>query len=110
MAPVVLLLLTQCATRAIYSGPVEPVAGTCEPASSGTLTLRADNVEFAPTSGVLVLTGVLDKDGGIHADLIRPGVEKLPYHLTLHATLRAGKIEGEYVTPRCHYKIHLAMD
>jgi hypothetical protein len=24
--------------------------------------------------------------------------------------LRAGKIEGEYVTPRCHYKIHLAMD
>jgi hypothetical protein len=92
----------------MYTGTVQPVAGTCEAVSAGTLTLRANAVEFAPTSGVLVLTGTLAKDGSIRAQLVRPGSDKHPYTLTLQATLKSDQIEGDYLTPRCHYRLHLS--
>jgi hypothetical protein len=105
---ILLLFLVQCTARAVYTGPVQPVVGTCDPIGVGTLTLRSHAVEFAPSAGVLVLTGTLGQNGAIHAELVRPGSDKRPYRLTLQATLAAGQIEGDYVTPRCQYKVHLA--
>jgi hypothetical protein len=108
--PLVLLCLTQCAQRTLYIGTIQPVSGTCDPASQATLNIRDQAVEFAPTAGVLILSGKIAADGFINATLIRPGADKNPYRLSLRAALANRQVNGEYVSQRCRYTVHLTRD
>jgi hypothetical protein len=109
LALCVLLLLAQCSAGkdALYAGMVRPVAGTCNPAMRATLSLYGSNVQFAPTSGVVVLEGSLREAGRIEANLERSGIDRQPEQFSLHATLREGVVAGDYITPRCHYTVEL---
>ncbi len=105
-----LALLASCALGdqdAIFAGPVMPVRGECDSPSRATLTVRHRNIEFAPTSGVLVLLGALGPDGRIDAGLTRPGIDGKPFRLSLKARLAGSVIAGDYVTPRCRYTVRL---
>jgi hypothetical protein len=107
-APALLLLLAHCtADHRLYVGQVSPAAGTCDPPSRGTLTMYDGNVQFAPTSGVLVLAGTAPKNGEVAASLALADADKRPYRLTLSGQVNGTFLDGEYKTKSCKYTVHL---
>ncbi len=105
------LALQACALEQqdiVFAGPVTPLAGTCDPATRGTLTLRHRAVQFAPSSGVLVLAGTVASDGSLAASLKQSGIDKASYQLQLQARLTGETVVGEYRTPRCRYAVRLS--
>lgn len=96
-----------------FVGTITPESGEdCHPASPSpaTLTLkRSDNsVMFAPTDGVLVLSGSLTPDGTVHARLdLATTDEHKPYPLVLDGTLVNQSFTGTYTTPGCRYRVAL---
>ena len=90
-----------------YFGNVTPQAGVCDAAQAASLTIRRDQVRFAPTQGVLVLSGKLAKDGAITATLTVADMNRKPRQYELNARLAGDAITGSYVTPRCTSTISL---
>jgi hypothetical protein len=104
-----LLALSCCGDREIlFSGPVRPLSGTCDPPATAALTIRHHAILFAPDTGTLALQGTIDPSGHITAALTLPGADRAPYHLTLDASRNAGTITGTYATPRCRYAVTLS--
>lgn len=103
------LLLSACASGdTLFSGTVRPAAGTCDPPSQATLTIRNGAVLFSPTSGVLTLDGTRAADGAIEATTTRPGPAHTPVTFRLTARQAANRIEGTFTTPRCRYRVELS--
>lgn len=90
-----------------YFGTVTPQAGVCDPAHAASLTIRRDQVRFAPTQGVLVLSGSIATDGAIKAALTIQDANRKPTQYRLTARLADDEITGSYVTPRCTSTISL---
>lgn len=110
-AALALPLLASCAganAPVNFRGKLTPVAGTCEPPGDALLIRRGRFVQFTPREGVLILEGQIAPDGSVSASLQTPGADRRPYRLTLRATLAGTSIKGEYVTPRCRYRVDLA--
>ncbi len=103
------VLPTACAgTRTEgYFGNVTPQSGVCDPPNAASLTIRRDQVRFAPTQGVLVLSGSIAADGAITATLTIPDVNRKPTQYRLAAHLAGDDITGSYITPRCTSTISL---
>lgn len=112
-ARTIFLLLPFCVlscsgdSELLFSGPIKPMAGTCDPEASAALTIRHRAVLFAPNTGTLALRGTIDAAGHITAGLTLPGADRTPYQLTLDASRTAGTIAGTYATPRCRYALIL---
>ncbi len=103
-----LLMLAQCSgAPSLYVGTIQPQAGTCDAPSRASLIIHRHAVQFAPSSGVLVLTGALTPEGQVQAELVRAGADKRPYRLVLRAGVTNAAVDGEYTTPRCRYAVHL---
>ncbi len=90
-----------------YFGAVTPQAGVCDAAHAAALTIRQDHVRFAPTQGVLVLSGSIAANGEINASLTIPDANRKPTSYRLNARLAGDDITGTYVTPRCKSTISL---
>ncbi len=93
-----------------YFGKVTPGVGVCDPAQAASLTIRRDQVRFAPTQGVLVLSGNMAANGAITASLTVPDMNRKPTQYKLLARLAGDEITGSYVTPRCTSTINLKHD
>ena len=103
------VLLSACAgTRTeSYFGDVTPQSGVCDPSHGASLTIRRDQVRFAPTQGVLVLSGSIAKDGMITATLTVLDMNRKPVQYRVAAHLAGDEVIGSYVTPRCTSSISL---
>lgn len=96
-----------------FVGTITPESGQdCRPAgpSPATLTLKRSDktVMFAPTDGVLVLSGSLAPDGTVHAKLdLTTTDDHKPYPLVLDGMLVNQSFTGTYTTPDCRYRVAL---
>ena len=93
-----------------WVGTVSPVDGThCAKATHGTLTFREKDrqVTFAPSDGVVVLPGTLDKDGKVTASAEFKGENKQPAKFTLEGEFLGGSFIGLYTTPACRWHVEL---
>lgn len=93
---------------ATFTGPIKPLAGTCNPPARAYLALNAPYVHFTPWEGVLTLDGTLAPDGTIQATAVTTGLDHVPYHQVLYASLAGDRITGTYITPRCRYQVALS--
>ncbi len=101
------LALCTCAAETIdYVGTMRPLAGTCDPASEASATLRATNLIFAPASGTLLLRGEASAQN-LTASLALTDPDKRPYTLTFQGTLKGKDMAGTYTTPSCRYDVAL---
>jgi hypothetical protein len=89
-----------------YVGIMRPVAGTCDPQSEASLTLRGSEIVFAPASGTIFLRGQLTGQTAAAA-LSLTDPNKRAYPLTFDGTKIGKNISGTYITPRCRYAVVL---
>ena len=95
-----------------WVGTIEPVAGTCDPASQAVLIIDTGRTPpypatFLPTAGVLALHGTSDGADQVAADLHAIGMNHQPYILSFTAARTGDAITGTYVSPRCRAKVDL---
>ena len=104
-----IVLLGGCAGTRVdaYFGAAIPQAGVCDPSQAASLTIRQNQVRFAPTQGVLVLSGSIAPDGAIKAVLTIPDANRKPTQYRLEARLTGSDVIGSYITPRCTSVISL---
>jgi hypothetical protein len=93
-----------------YVGQLEPLSGSCDVANRATLQRHGAIVQFSPQDGVLTLDGTLSSAGQIDAAQQTIGMDRKPYRLMFSGALAGSAITGQYVTPRCRYRVtlHLA--
>ena len=103
------VLLSSCAGTRMdaYFGTTIPQTGVCDPPQAASLTIRREQVRFAPTQGVLVLSGSIAPDGAIKAVLTIPDINRKPTLYRLEAHLTGNDITGSYITPRCTSMVSL---
>lgn len=90
---------------------------TTGPAARATLVRQADRFSFAPTDGVLIISGHVEPDGGFTGTLVttpsrhdqegHAGSAAQPFALTVTGRLDEAAATGTYVTPRCHTSFRL---
>ena len=91
--------------EARYAGPVTDCA-TGKP-ERATLVRAAGRFTFAPTDGVLAISGDIAASGDFEARLITSparrdaGGSTAPYAIAVHGRLTEDAAEGTFVTPRC---------
>ena len=90
-----------------YTGTVMP-DGACGVASRGTLTTVGGRFTFAPSDGVLLLSGTVGASGELAAALATPGVDRKPFLMRFDGALTAGQVTGRYLTPRCGFNVRLS--
>jgi hypothetical protein len=91
---------------ALYAGPLQPLAGTCDPAAEAELTIRDANILFAPATATLVLRG--HRTGAIlSATAVLPTTNHQSYPLQFQGEIAGSTITGTYQTPRCRYSVRL---
>jgi hypothetical protein len=108
-------LLGGCATpltvETRYAGPVTPIGGLCLADSNrpphGTLTLKGQQVAFAPDDGTLVIPGSIAPDGSIAAQRDTLGANHKPFTMRLQARRQGDTIAGTFTTPRCQSSVTL---
>ena len=111
---ILVLSVVGCAAggyQKLYTGMLQPIGGTCDPAAQASLQIQNNAVMFTPNVGTLTLRGTVNPNGNIRAGLTVLGAEKKPYQLTFENIGATGEndetIEGRYSTPRCVYRITL---
>ena len=104
-----LLPLAACGVEptSLYAGPQLPLAGTCDPASRATLTIRGASVVFAPQDGTTTLQGTVEGDS-LSASTTLQGADRKPYTLRLSGHRAGDRIDATYTTPRCRYAVSLS--
>ena len=95
-----------------WVGRVEPIAGTCDPASQAILTIETGRTPpyaaiFLPTAGVLTLHGTSNGTDQVAADLHITGMNHQPYVLSFTAARTGDSITGTYISPRCRAEVEL---
>ena len=93
-------------TTRLYAGPQRPLAGTCDPASRATLSIRGNAVVFAPQDGTTTLQGTIEGTA-LSASAVLPGVDRKSYTLQLAGQLAGNQIDATFTTPRCRYALFL---
>ena len=104
-----LLPLSACLgvkTTRLYAGPQRPLAGTCDPASRATLSIRGNAMVFAPQDGTTTLQGTVEGTA-LSASAVFPGADRKSYRLQLTGQLAGDQIDATLVTPRCRYALTL---
>ncbi len=91
----------------LYAGPQRPLAGTCDPASRATLSIRGNAVVFAPQDGTTTLQGTI-ADNTLSASTVLPGADRKSYTLQLAGHLVGDRIDATLTTPRCRYALSLS--
>jgi hypothetical protein len=90
-----------------FTGQLEPISGTCDDANRATLQRHGAIVQFTPQDGVLTLDGTVSSAGEITAVQQTLGMDRKPYRLMFTGVLAGTVITGQYVTPRCRYRVSL---
>lgn len=109
--------ISACATNPVglqgrWTGMVQPVSGTCDPASQAVLIIEGGRTPpfatiFTPTGGVLALHGNSDGVSQAAADLQVTSMNHQPYALAFNGTRDGDLIRGSYITPRCRSNVVL---
>lgn len=73
----------------------------------GSLSVRNDDVVFAPETGVVAMPGRIDKAGHIVAGKTVAGADHKPFPMAFDGNLRGGRVTGSYATPRCRAMVEL---
>lgn len=89
-----------------YVGDVTPESA-CGVATHGTLTTAKGRFTFAPSDGVLLLTGDVREGGALAATLTTTGADRKPYVMRFEGTLAVDQVRGRYMTPRCAFTVTL---
>ncbi len=95
-----------------YVGSVVTETGLCGLASNGGhadgfLTIRGDEVLFAPDQGVVTLNGRIDAAGHMKASLTQAGIDHKPFPMVFEGDVQNARITGRYATPRCRATVQL---
>ena len=109
IAAITALLLSACAAgnaRCLYAGLLEPMAGTCDPPAQAELEIHHNSILFAPNSGTLILTGLLN-GGTASAAKTVVGADRKSYILMFAGNLHGPEINGIYQSARCRYRVLL---
>ena len=103
------------ANQTRYAGDL--LGCTTGPGSRATLVRVADRFSFAPSDGVLVISGTVAADGSFAGSLRtdppgrdRPpgaGTATPPFTLSVTGRIDSEAASGEYVTPRCRTTFRL---
>ncbi len=97
-----------------YTGVLSTQSGVCGLSAAsdgqfkGVLTIRGDDVLFAPEQGVVVLRGRVDPAGHVVAADSQTGADHKPFTMVFEGDLHGDAITGRYATPRCRASVALS--
>ena len=110
---VVLLAGCGAVSDARFSGSVTATEGVCglgfdaAGRARATLVTRGDDVRFAPSDGVIVLSGKMNAAGHVVVGSTAAGADKKPFAQVFEGDLAGDYVSGVYATPRCRAKVDL---
>ncbi len=99
-----------------YVGDLTTTQGNCglgiDPQGKATATLmvRGDNVQFAPTDGVVVLPGHVNGAGHVLAGSNATGADKKPFPQVFEGDRDGERVRGTFATPLCRASVELRRD
>ena len=110
----ILLGLSGCSGEAArFTGPVTVEQGTCALGFDATtnttasLVLRGNDVQFAPSDGVIVLTGQIDGKGHVVASSNATGADRKPFPQVFEGDRDGDRVVGRFASPRCRANVVL---
>ncbi len=96
-----------------YTGSFATEQGVCGTGfdaggkASATLIVDGDDVHFAPTDGVTVLTGHISAAGHILAASTAPGADHKPFQQVFEGDRSGDRVAGRFASPRCRAAVVL---
>ncbi len=114
-ATMLLLLLSACTASGDgrFVGPLTTDQGACglgfddQGKATATLLLRGEAAKFAPTTGVLVLSGHVNGAGHVLAGNNTPGADRKPFPQVFEGERTGNQVVGRFATPRCRAAVTL---
>lgn len=105
-----LVLLSAC-SLGMFNGAVYRGAATgCGEKQDGALTLGRHHFAYAPSGGVIVIEGTVDKSGKLAGSYKGAGADNKPYVESFEGQLSGDTISGTLTKPGCQAVVVLTKD
>ncbi|WP_158746065.1 hypothetical protein [Acidisphaera sp. L21] len=108
------LVVCGCSGTERYVGSVTTEQGACGPGfdaggkANAVLTVRGKAVQFAPTDGVILLTGDMTDAGHVVVQNSAPGADRKLFQQVFEGDRKGDAVTGRFATPRCRANVVLS--